>query len=145
MNRLETFFEDLEEGDQGPEWALAEPLERQHFVRYAGASGDFNPLHYDDGFATRVGFPSVIAQGMFSAGVLSHYLTDWLGIGALRKYGVRFRDPVFPGNKLSFKATVARKYKEDDENRIDCDLEVTTQDGKTVISGSCTAALPSRG
>ena len=75
MNRMETHFEDLEEGDAAPAWTLAEPLERQHFVRYAGASGDFNPLHYDDGFATRVGFPSVIAQGMFTAGVLSHYVT----------------------------------------------------------------------
>ena len=145
MNRLETYFEDVQEGDQAPEWSLAEPLERQHFVRYAGASGDFNPLHYDDGFATRVGFPSVIAQGMFTAGVLSHYLSDWLGLESIRKYSVRFRDPVFPDNKLTFAGTVSRKYKEGDENLVDCDLEVVTNDGETVIKGSCTAALPSRG
>ena len=145
MNRLDTYFEDIEEGDQGPEWALAEPLERQHFVRYAGASGDFNPLHYDDGFATRVGFPSVIAQGMFTAGVLSHYLSDWLGLDNIRKYSVRFRDPVFPDSKLTFRGTVTRKLKEGDEALVECDLSVTTQDGKTVLQGSCTAALPSRG
>ena len=145
MNRLETYFEDLEEGDQGPEWALAEPLERQHFVRYAGASGDFNPLHYDDGFATRVGFPSVIAQGMFTAGVLSHYVSDWLGLENIRKYAVRFKDPVFPDSKLTFRGAVTRKLKEGDENLVECDLTVTTQEGKTVLQGSCTAALPSRG
>ena len=145
MNRLETYFEDLEEGDQGPEWALAEPLERQHFVRYAGASGDFNPLHYDDGFATRVGFPSVIAQGMFTAGVLSHYVSDWLGLENIRKYSVRFKDPVFPDSKLTFRGAITKKLKEGDENLVDCDLTVTTNDGETVIKGSCTAALPSRG
>ena len=144
MNRIGVHFEDVQEGDQAPDWST-EPLERQHFVRYAGASGDFNPLHYDDDFAKRVGFPSVIAQGMFSAGVLSHYLTDWLGTGTLRKLAVRFRDPVFPRNKLAFKATITRKYKEDDENRVDCDLAATTQEGNTVLSGTCTAALPSRG
>jgi peroxisomal enoyl-CoA hydratase 2 len=145
MNRNETYFEDVQEGDQAPEWGLAEPLERQHFVRYAGASGDFNPLHYDDGFATKVGFPSVIAQGMFTAGVLSHYVSDWLGLQNIRKYVVKFKDPVFPEKKLTFKATVSRKYKEGDENLVDCDLEVVTNDGNTVIAGSCTAALPSRG
>jgi acyl dehydratase len=145
MNRLETYFEDLQEGDAAPDWQLAEPLERQHFVRYAGASGDFNPLHYDDGFAQRVGFPSVIAQGMFTAGVLSHYVSDWLGIDNIRAYNVQFKSPLFPEKKITFKGSVARKYKEGDENLVDCDLEVVTNDGETVIKGSCTAALPSRG
>jgi acyl dehydratase len=145
VNRAETYFEDLQEGDQAPEWSLAEALERQHFVKYAGASGDFNPLHYDDGFATRVGFPSVIAQGMFTAGVLSHYISDWLGLDNIRRYKVQFKSPLFPEKRITFRATVTKKYKEGDENLVDCDLTVTTNDDETVITGSCTAALPSRG
>jgi acyl dehydratase len=92
-----------------------------------------------------VGFPSVIAQGMFTAGVLSHYVSDWLGLDHIRAYKVQFKSPLFPEKRITFRATVARKYKEGDENLVDCDLTVITNDDETVITGSCTAALPSRG
>ena len=136
-------WETIKEGDELP--ALRKRPDVPQLVKYAAGSGDFNPLHYDDGFATRVGFPSVIAQGMFTAGVLSHYVSDWLGLDNLRKYSVQFKSPLFPEKKITFKGTVARKYKDGDENLVDCDLEVVTNDGETVIKGSCTAALPSRG
>ena len=137
-------FDDLAVGDQAPP-LVVENLTRTHFVKYAGASGDFNPMHHDDSIATKVGYPSVFGHGMFTAGVLSHYVSDWVGAGNLRKYAVRFKGQLYPGRNLSIKAKVTRKYKERDENRIDADLEVVDDQGTVLVTGSATAALPSRG
>ena len=145
MDRLNVHFEDLQEGDEITDWPPVENISRTHFVRYAGASGDFNPMHHDDTVATKVGYPSVFGHGMFTAGVLSHYVTDWVGVGNLRKYAVRFKGQLYPGRNLMIKAKVTRKYKEGDENRIDADLEVADDQGAVLITGSATAALPSRG
>ena len=145
MDRVNAHFEDLTEGDELNDWPPVENITRSHFVRYAGASGDFNPMHHDDTIATKVGYPSVFGHGMFTAGVLSHYLTDWVGAGNVRKYAVRFKGQLYPGRTLTIKAKVTKKYKEGDENRIDADLEVVDDQGSVLISGSATAALPSRG
>ena len=145
MDRVNVHFEDLQEGDEITDWPPVENISRTHFVRYAGASGDFNPMHHDDTVATKVGYPSVFGHGMFTAGVLSHYVTDWVGVGNLRKYAVRFKGQLYPGRNLLIKAKVTRKYKEGDENRIDADLEVADDQGTVLITGSATAALPSRG
>jgi acyl dehydratase len=144
MDRINIHFEDVNEGDEAPEWKL-ENVNRTHFVRYAGASGDFNPMHHDETLATKAGFPSVFGHGMFTAGVLSHYVTDWVGVGNLRTYRVRFSKQLWPGDTLTFKGKVTRKYKENGENRIDTELSVTNHKGEPIISGSATAALPSRG
>jgi acyl dehydratase len=145
MQRQTTYFEDVNEGDRGPEWSTPEPLKRTDFVRYAGASGDFNPMHHDDEFAQAVGYPSVFGHGMLTAGILSHYVTDWLGAGNLRRFRTRFSGQVYPGDKLSFGATVTKTYEDGAERRVDCDLAVTNQNGDVVLSGSATAALPTRG
>ncbi len=145
MDRVNVHFEDLTEGDEIGDWPPVENISRSHFVRYAGASGDFNPMHHDDTVATKVGYPSVFGHGMFSAGVLSHYVTDWVGVGNLRKYAVRFKGQLYPGRTLTIKAKVTKKYKEGDEKRIDADLTVVDDQGSVIISGTATAALPSRG
>src|SRR6266700_173885 len=145
MDRRNVHFEDIQEGDEITDWPPVENISRSHFVRYAGASGDFNPMHHDDTVATQIGYPSVFGHGMFSAGVLSHYVTDWVGVGNVRKYAVSFRGQLYPGATLSFKATVTKKYKEGDENRIDATLQGVDDKGTVIVNGSCTAALPSRG
>jgi acyl dehydratase len=145
MDRINVHFEDVQEGDEIADWPAVENISRTHFVRYAGASGDFNPMHHDDSVATKVGYPSVFGHGMFTAGVLSHYVTDWVGVGNVRKYAVRFKGQLYPGRTLTIKAKVTKKYKEGDENRIDADLEVADDQGTVLITGSATAALPSRG
>ena len=137
-------YDDLSVGDEAPALVI-EKLSRTNFVRYAGASGDFNPMHHDDTIATKVGYPSVFGHGMFTAGVLSHYLTDWVGAGNVRKYAVRFKGQLYPGRTLTIKAKVTRKYKEGDENRIDADLTVVDDQGSVLVTGTATAALPSRG
>ncbi|WP_440009309.1 MaoC/PaaZ C-terminal domain-containing protein [Halomicrococcus sp. SG-WS-1] len=70
------------------------------FVRYAGASGDFTPIHYDEPFATDVGHPSVFAQGMFSAGVGTRLLREWFGLARLEAYRTRFTARAFPGDSM---------------------------------------------
>lgn len=145
MDQINVHFEDVQEGDEINDWPPVENITRTHFVRYAGASGDFNPMHHDDSIATKVGYPSVFGHGMFTAGVLGHYLTDWVGTGNLRKYSAQFKGQLYPGRTLKISAKVLKKYKENGENRIDAELKVVDDQGTPLVNGSATAALPSRG
>ncbi|MBE7520082.1 MAG: hypothetical protein HS107_12670 [Thermoflexaceae bacterium] len=93
----------LKVGDKH-EAVVIEKVARTHIVKYAGASGDFNPLHHDDTAAQNLaGYPSVFAHGMLSMGLTGRMLTDWLGPTALRKFGVRFTKQVWPGDTLTTK------------------------------------------
>jgi acyl dehydratase len=112
------------------------PLTRQMFVRYAGASGDFNPMHYDDQFAQSAGYPSVFAQGMFSAALLAGFATDWLGAGAVRRFGVRFREQVWPGDVLTCSGTVTAVSAEHAGERLVVELTATRQTGGVAITGT---------
>lgn len=91
------------------EAVVIENVNRSHIVKYAGASGDFNPLHHDDGVAQNLaGYPSVFAHGMLSMGLTGRMLTDWLGPTALKKYGVRFTRQVWPGDTLTARGEVTK-------------------------------------
>ena len=103
------------------------PLTRTMFVRYAGASGDFNPMHHDDTIATQVGNPSVFGHGMLSMGLAARVLKDWFGPEAIRTLQVRFSKQVWPGDVLTATATVTAKH--DAGNLVDLDLVVQNQAG----------------
>ena len=112
------------------------PLTRTDIVRYAGASGDFNPIHHDEGFAREAGLPSVMAHGMLSAGLLASFVTRWFGPGSVRRYRVRFRDRVWPRDVLDAKGTVVQEFiTAAGENRAELTLELIRQDGAVVVSG----------
>jgi acyl dehydratase len=117
------------------------PLTRQMFVRYAGASGDFNPIHYDDHLAQSAGYPSVFAQGMFSAALLAGFATDWLGAGGLRRFGVRFREQVWPGDVLTCSGTVVA-VSESEADRVSVELTATRQTGEVAITGTAEFLVP---
>jgi acyl dehydratase len=120
------------------EAVVIENINRTHIVKYAGASGDFNPLHHDDTVAQNAaGYPSVFAHGMFSMGLTGKMLTDWLGPVALKKFGVRFTKQVWPGDTLTAKAEVLSV-----ENGI-AKIRVWTvnQDGESVVEGEAEAAV----
>src|ERR1700722_9707684 len=86
---------------------LVDDLKRTQIVQYAGASGDFNPLHTDEVFTTKIaGYPSVFAHGMLTMGLTGTLLTDVVGDGTLRTFGVRFRSQVWPGDTLTATATI---------------------------------------
>lgn len=112
------------------------PVTRTDFVRYAGASGDFNPLHHDEPYAVTIGNPSVFSMGMYQAGLLSSYATKLLGPRNIRRFAVRFRERVWPGDALTCSATLAGTAPAGDGIKVTLDLECTNQDGKTVVSGS---------
>ncbi len=76
------------------------PVTRTDLVRYAGASGDFNPLHHDPDFARAAGLPDVMAHGMYSAGLVASELERWFGVGSMAAFAVRFRAPVWVGDRL---------------------------------------------
>jgi len=139
-------FEDLSVGDEAPA-LVVEELSRTHFVRYAGASGDFNPMHHDDTIATSVGNPSVFGHGMLTAGLMARVLKDWFGADALRRYQVRFSKQVWPGETLTCTARVTglRDGDESGFGLVDVECQVVNQDGEAKLTGTATAAVPKRG
>ena len=142
MGEQKLFFEDVNEGDEAP--PLTHELTRTDLVMYAGASGDYNPMHHDEVKAKEAGLPSVFGHGMFSMGLLGRAITDYVGIGNLRNFKVRFTKQTWPGEKLTSKIAVTGKRKEDGENLVDLDVTLTNDSGEVKVSGSAVAALPSR-
>ena len=134
-------FEDLAVGDEPPGLTVG-PVSREDFVRYAGASGDFNPIHFDEDAAAAAGNDSYIGQGMFTAGVLSAMVVDWLGLEPIRSFSTRFARPVEPGERLRASGEVVER--DPTERSIEADLSVRTLDGATVVTGRTTAVLPRR-
>ncbi len=131
-------FDALSVGDAAPP-LVVDPLTRTNFVRYAGASGDFNPMHHDDTVATSVGNPSVFGHGMLTAGLMARVVKDWFGPEAMRRFQVRFAKQVWPGDTLTCTATVTAKRDEGGEHLVDLSCAVTNQDGVEVLSGTATA------
>ena len=129
-------YADVEVGTELP--ARGIPVTRGTLVQYAGASGDFNPIHWNEKFATEVGLPDVIAHGMFTMAEAIRVVTDWVGDpGAVVEYGVRFTKPVVVPNDdkgalIEVSGKVAVKL---DDNRVRVDL-VATSDGQKVLGMS---------
>jgi acyl dehydratase len=122
------------------EVVVVDNLTRTQIVQYAGASGDFNPLHSDEVFATQVaGYPSVFAHGMLSMAMTGRMLTDWVGDGRLTKFGVRFVRQVWPGDTLTARATVEALREESGGMVADLTLTTVNQDGDAVVTGYASA------
>ena len=136
-------FDDVKEGQAIPPFVV-QNLTRTDLVRYAGASGDFNPMHHDDTIATQVGNPSVFGHGMLSMGLAARVVKDWFGPEAMRRFSVRFAKQVWPGDTITCQGRVTRKYEANGEKRIDGEVAATNQKGEVAVSGTFTAALPSR-
>ena len=115
------------------------PLTRTDFVRYQGASGDFNPIHHDDEFAQSAGYPTAFSVGMLQAGILASYATDWLGPRNVRTFGVQFREQVWPGDRLVCTGTVIGR--DDAARTVDLELVVTRVGGGAAIKGTATFAV----
>ena len=137
------FFDDVNEGDEAP--VVAHELTRTDLVMYAGASGDFNPMHHDEVRAKEAGLPSVFGHGMFSAGLLATAITDFVGVGNVRNYKVRFVKQTWPGETFKTQVKVTGKRKEDGANLVDLEATLVNQDGEVKVAGEATAELPSRG
>ena len=131
----------LKVGDTHSE-VVVENLSRTQIVMYAGASGDYNPLHSDEVYTTQAaGYPSVFAHGMLTMGLTGKMLTNYVGDGRLKKFGVRFTNQVWPGDTLTSTATVTAIREEGGEKLVDLTLATKNQDGKDVVTGTATARL----
>ena len=128
---------DLNVGDTYTE-RLVEDLKRTQIVMYAGASGDYNPVHTDEVFTKEVaGYPSVFAHGMLTMGMTGKMVTNYVGDGRLTEYGVRFTSQVFPGDTLDATATVVGVS----NGIVDLDISTVNQDGAEVLKGSAKARV----
>jgi acyl dehydratase len=127
---------------QTRELVVVEDLTRTQLVQYAGASGDYNPLHTDEVYATQVaGYPTVFAHGMLTMGMTGRLVTDWVGDGRLVRFGVRFGRQVWPGETLTARATIEGLREEDGDQLVDLVLTTINQAGDAVMTGYATARL----
>ena len=121
-------------GDEAP--VVSHLLTRTDLVRYAGASGDFNPMHTDEVAAKEAGLPSVFGHGMFSMGLLGRAVTDWAGAGNLKVYGVRFTKQTWPGETLSTRIVVTGKEETAAGRIIIAELALFNQNGEVKLNGT---------
>ena len=132
-------FKSVQVGD-APEPLLCGPLTRTDFVRYAGASHDFNPNHHDEIYAVANGNKTVFGMGMLAGGYCARLLTDWLGDGALRRLRIRFASRFWPDDVLTCTAKVTQKG---EGGLIECEFSAVNQNGEEIVRGDATAYLAS--
>jgi acyl dehydratase len=133
---------ELKVGDVHTE-VVVDDLTRTQIVQYSGASGDYNPLHSDEIFATQVaGFPGIFAHGMLTMGLTGKMVTNYVGDGRLRSFGGRFREQVWPGDTLTAQAEVVDIRTDDDgAGVVELSITTTNQDGVEVFTGEATATI----
>jgi acyl dehydratase len=137
------YAEDVKVGDELPPLVKG-PIQQIQLTRYAGASGDFNPIHQDDEFAKAAGMGGVFAHGMLSMGFVAQAVTDWAGAGRLRKIGVRFAALVRLKETVTCRGRVLAKSSKDDEHLVELEIWAENDKGEKVVTGKATVALPVR-
>jgi acyl dehydratase len=137
------YFEDVQVGDEIPR-LVKEPMTHLRLVRYAGASGDFNPLHTDPKIGEAIGVGGIIAHGMLIMGFVGQMLSDYVGPTALRKFNVRFKGMTRLGDVITCTGTISHKFEADGEARIKGKVQAADQNGDVKVTGTFEAALPHR-
>lgn len=143
MKYARVYFEDVKVGDELPPLVKG-PIQQIQLTRYAGASGDFNPIHQDDEFARAAGMGGVFAHGMLSMGFVAQAVTDWAGAGRVRKIGVRFAGLVRLKDTVTCRGRVIGTSQKDGVNLVELDVWAESQKGEKVVTGKATVSLPVR-
>jgi acyl dehydratase len=127
----------------GDEWTarVVDELRMMHLINYAGASGDLIALHYDERIVRAMGHPGLFGHGMLTMGLSGRVLSAVAGTSSLQRYSARMTAIVFPGDALTTTLTVDKIHQEQNGTRADFSLRTVNQDGRTVLTGSATAAL----
>lgn len=137
------YYEDVQVGAEIT--PLVKAPTTQQLVRYAGASGDFHRIHYDDPYARSLGFPGVIVHGLLKSACLGQMLTDWAGPRSwVKKIGTEWRRIDVPGDTLTCKGRVTNKYVENGEHLVELEIWTENGTGQTTTLGKATVRLPSR-
>ena len=135
------YFEAVKVGDELPP-LVKPPVDRSQIARFAGATGDFGPLHVDEPFARNAGFPSVLVPGMLAMGFLGELVTDWLRGARVRRFGSRFVKIVWPGDVVTVRGRVAdRRFEAGGRYAVDIEVWGENQRGELVVRGAVTAQL----
>jgi len=137
------YAEDVNVGDALPDLVKG-PIQQIQLTRYAGASGDFNPIHQDDEFAKAAGMGGVFGHGMLTMGFVAQCVTDWAGAGSVRKLGVRFAGLVRLKDIVTCKGRVLSKSSKNGTHLVELELSAENQKGEKVVTGKATVALPAR-
>lgn len=138
------YFEDVEVGSEIRP-LIKHPTPMQ-LVMWAGASGDYNPIHYNKETAVKQGLPDIIVHGRLKSAFLCQMLTDWIGEeGFLKKIACQHRGMDIPDNDLTCKGRVTKKYVQEGKHYIECEIWTENSQGQKTAPGSALLMLPSRG
>ncbi len=140
---VKLYYEDVQVGDEIPKLVKL-PVSHLQLVRYAGASGDFNPLHTDPKIGEAIGIGGIIAHGMLIMGFVGQMLSDYAGPTALRKFDVRFKSMTRIGDEITCTGAITEKYEADGEARVAGKVQAADQNGDVKVTGTFVAALPHR-
>ncbi|MFC1871235.1 MaoC/PaaZ C-terminal domain-containing protein [Chloroflexota bacterium] len=136
------YFEDIMVGDELPS-LIKQPTTRQ-LVMWAGASGDFNPIHYDQDFARNRGLDGVVVQGQLVGNFLGQLVTDWIGgQGELKKFNCSYKGMNYPGT-IVCKGVVKKKYTDNGEHFVECSLWAENAGGEKTVTGTAVVVVPAR-
>jgi len=137
------FFEDVCQGDEVT--GLSKRPTTKQLVMWAGASGDYNPIHYDKDYALERGLPGVIVPGQLAGCFLIQMLTDWMGDkGSLKQVSLSYKGMNIPGEDITCRGTIARKYIEDGCNLLSLKIWAENPRGEKTLTGSAVLKLPSK-
>ena len=137
------FYEDVEVGTEIPP-LVKHPTTRQ-LVMWAGASGDYYEVHYDKDFAQSAGLTSVIVHGWLTLSFLGQLITDWIGEqGTLKKLGCSYKGMLFPGEEVTCRGKVTKKYLENGEHYVQCEIWAENSKGERTTPGTAVVVLPSK-
>jgi acyl dehydratase len=139
----ELYFEDVNSGDEMPK-LVKDPVSKIQLVKYAGASGDFNPLHVDDEVGISMGFEGVIAHGLLIMGFAGQAITNWIPKKHLTRFRVRFMGTTRPNEIITVTGKVTDKWTENHRNMIRCEVFARGQKDDVKVAGMFEAALPSK-
>lgn len=137
----QVYWDDVEVGTEIPT-LVKRPSTRQ-LVKWAGACNDFVEIHYDKDVAQKAGLPGVIVQGSLTTAFLGQLMTDWIGDkGILKKLNSKWRGMNFPGEDLTCKGKVSKKYLEGDNHYVECEIWTENPKGEKATQGSALVVLP---
>ncbi|MCH7484114.1 MAG: dehydratase [Chloroflexi bacterium] len=139
----QVYFEDVSEGQEIPK--LVQNCDSQRLVLWAAGSGDYYQIHYDKDFAAGNELDGVILHGALKNAFLGQLMTQWMGPeGVLKKLSCQYRGMDVPGQTITGKGTVIRKYQEQGQNLVDCQIWLENPKGEKTTPGAATVTLPSR-
>ncbi|WP_343205500.1 MaoC/PaaZ C-terminal domain-containing protein [Natrarchaeobius oligotrophus] len=136
-------LESLSVGDSAPPLVVSD-VDRIDFVKYAGASGDFNPMHVVEPAAIDAGRESVFGPGMLTAAFVSSYVADWFGLENVARLRTRFEALLWPGDTVRVSGEIVERSVEDDRTSYEVDLVAENGDGDVLISGDATIEIDDR-